>query len=109
MREAWFPITALLLVLASCTLYLRWFYLPERLDYEPDTAFALFETLKLLIFQTDLDLPDELIGRALFFLLRCSVSSFCCKAPLMWAGCWLTNERGLIAGKSRWRLPTAVT
>lgn len=67
-REAWFPITALLLVLASCTLYLRWFYLPERLDYEPDTAFALFETLKLLIFQTDLDLPNEPFGRALFFL-----------------------------------------
>ncbi len=67
-REAWFPISALILVLASCSIYLRWVYLPERCNCQPDFAFALFETLKLLIFQTDLDLPTGLVGRVLFFL-----------------------------------------
>ncbi|MGB9737390.1 MAG: potassium transporter TrkA [Chloroflexus aggregans] len=67
-REAWFPVSALVLVLGSCTLYLRWFYLPDYCDCQPDTAVALFETLKLLLFQTDLSLPDEIIGRTLFFL-----------------------------------------
>lgn len=57
LREAWFPVTALLLVLASGALYLQWFYLPPLCNCRPDIAVALFETLKLLIFQTDLSYP----------------------------------------------------
>ncbi len=69
LREAWFPVTALLLVLTSGALYLQWFYLPPLCNCRPDIAVALFETLKLLIFQTDLELPPDRVGRILFFLI----------------------------------------
>lgn len=69
LREAWFPLTALALVLTSGVLYLRWFYLPPVCGCSPDLEVALFETLKLLIFQTDLDLPTDPAGRVLFFLI----------------------------------------
>ena len=69
LREAWFPLTALALVLTSGVLYLRWFYLPPVCGCNPDLEVALFETLKLLIFQTDLDLPADPVGRVLFFLI----------------------------------------
>lgn len=69
LREAWFPLTALALVLTSGVLYLRWFYLPPICGCSPDLAVTLFETLKLLIFQTDLDLPADPVGRVLFFLI----------------------------------------
>lgn len=69
LREAWFPLTALALVLTSGVLYLRGFYLPPICGCSPDLAVTLFETLKLLIFQTDLDLPADPVGRVLFFLI----------------------------------------
>ncbi len=104
-REAWFPITALALVLASGTIYLRWWYLPPRCDCQPDTAEALFETLKLLIFQTDLDLPGDPAGRALFFLIPLLGLFFLLQSAVD-VGRLLVDKR---ARPERWQESLAVT
>ncbi|WP_129631398.1 potassium channel family protein [Candidatus Oscillochloris fontis] len=72
LKRAWFPLTALLLVLSSGTLYLYWRYFPQHCqadgsDCGIDLAQALYETLQLLIFQSGLAFPPDAVGRLLFF------------------------------------------
>ncbi|NTW04399.1 MAG: potassium transporter TrkA, partial [Oscillochloris sp.] len=74
LRQAWFPLSALLLVLISGTLYLFVSYFPQRCaaqnkDCGVDLAQSLYETLQLLIFQSSLDFPVESMGRILFFAI----------------------------------------
>ncbi|NNJ12699.1 potassium transporter TrkA [Chloroflexales bacterium ZM16-3] len=74
LRQAWFPLVALLTVLTGGTLYLFLDYFPARMSCAPplcgvDLARAFYETLQLLIFQSGLDFPDEPVGRLLFFAI----------------------------------------
>ncbi|WP_255604446.1 NAD-binding protein [Oscillochloris sp. ZM17-4] len=74
LRQAWFPLVALLLVLVGGTLYLFLDYFPARMSCAPplcgvDLAQALYETLQLLIFQSGLDFPSDPLGRLLFFAI----------------------------------------
>jgi Trk K+ transport system NAD-binding subunit len=72
LRQAWFPLAALLLVLAGGTLYLYLIYFPGSCAAGAggcgvDLAQSLYETLQLLIFQSGLAFPPRLMGRILFF------------------------------------------
>ncbi len=74
LRQAWFPLLALLLVLAGGTLYLFLDYFPARMSCAPplcgvDLVLALYEAIKLLIFQSGLDFPADPLGRLLFFAI----------------------------------------
>jgi Trk K+ transport system NAD-binding subunit len=74
LRQAWFPLIALLLVLGGGTLYLFLVYFPASCAAQSagcgvDLAQALYETLQLLIFQSGLGFPAEPIGRLLFFAI----------------------------------------
>ncbi|EFO81469.1 TrkA-N domain protein [Oscillochloris trichoides DG-6] len=74
LKRAWFSLSALLLVLSSGTLYLYWAYFPQHCqtdgsDCGVDLAQALYETLQLLIFQSGLAFPPDLVGRLLFFAI----------------------------------------
>ncbi|MEI7768896.1 MAG: NAD-binding protein [Chloroflexales bacterium] len=74
LRQAWFPLIALLLVLAGGTLYLFLDYFPTRVSCAAplcgvDLAQALYEAIKLLIFQSGLEFPVDPLGRLLFFAI----------------------------------------
>jgi Trk K+ transport system NAD-binding subunit len=74
LRQAWFPLIALLLVLAGGTLYLYLVYFPGGcaaggVGCGVDLAQSLYETLQLLIFQSGLAFPPGLLGRLLFFAI----------------------------------------
>jgi Trk K+ transport system NAD-binding subunit len=74
LRQAWFPLVALLSVLLSGTFYLYLIYFPQLCaasgeDCGVDLARSLYETLQLLIFQSGLEFPDGSIGRLLFFAI----------------------------------------
>ncbi|MEI8307118.1 MAG: NAD-binding protein [Chloroflexales bacterium] len=74
LRQAWFPLTALLLVLIGGTLYLFLDYFPARMSCAPplcgvDPVLALYEAIKLLIFQSGLDFPTDPLGQLLFFII----------------------------------------
>ncbi len=74
LKRAWFPLSALLLVLIGGTIYLYWYYFPQHCqmdgsDCGVDLAQALYETLQLLIFQSGLAFPPDLVGRLLFFAI----------------------------------------
>lgn len=64
LRESWVALAGFAILALAGTLYLHYTH-PARLGF----AAALFETLKLVSLQTGLDLPDDLLGKALFFLI----------------------------------------
>lgn len=70
-RQAWFPLLCLLLVLSVGTAYLQLVYFPQRCGpgafCAHDPILALYETLQLLIFQSSLEFPTDPLGRLLFF------------------------------------------
>lgn len=68
LRQAWFPLVCLLLVLAGGTTYILFAYAPSTgsKDLEDPTA-AFYEVLQLLVFQSGLRLPADPLGRLLFF------------------------------------------
>ena len=62
LRESWVVLIGFLIVVLTGTLYL--------IVYEQKGfAVALYETLKLLTLQSGLDLPSNLLGELLFFLI----------------------------------------
>lgn len=73
LRHAWFSLASLGLVIATGTFYLLLVYFPQQC--RPDTICALdiglaaYETLKLLIFQSGLEFPGDIVGRLLFFAI----------------------------------------
>ena len=74
LRQAWFPLTALLLVLVGGTLYLYLDYFPARMSCtDPvcgvNLVLALYEAIKLLLFQSGLDFPTDPLGQLLFFAI----------------------------------------
>jgi Trk K+ transport system NAD-binding subunit len=74
LRQAWFPLISLLLVLAGGTLYLLLIYFPASCasagaPCDVDLALALYATLQLLIFQSGLAFPADPAGRLLFFAI----------------------------------------
>lgn len=74
LRQAWFPLVALLLVLSGGTFYLYLLYFPRQCAVDAaacgvDLAQSLYETLQLLIFQSGLAFPAEPVGRLLFFAI----------------------------------------
>jgi Trk K+ transport system NAD-binding subunit len=64
LRESWIALAGFAVLALAGTLYLHYFH-PSRLGF----AAALFETLKLVSFQTGIELPGDLLGEALFFLI----------------------------------------
>ncbi|MFN8569240.1 MAG: NAD-binding protein [Kouleothrix sp.] len=64
LRESWIALVAFAALALAGTLYLHYGH-PARLGF----AAALFETLKLVTLQTGLELPGDLLGEALFFLI----------------------------------------
>jgi Trk K+ transport system NAD-binding subunit len=62
LRESWVALIGFLIVVLIGTLYLT-------LYEQKGLAVALYETLKLLTFQSSLDLPTNLLGELLFFLI----------------------------------------
>jgi Trk K+ transport system NAD-binding subunit len=62
LRESWISLAGFAVVALAGTLYL---VLEQRLRLIP----AFYETLKLLTFQSGLDLPSDLLGQILFFLI----------------------------------------
>ncbi len=64
LRDSWVALVSFALLALAGTLYLHYGH-PARLGF----AAALFETLKLVSLQTGLELPNDLLGEALFFLI----------------------------------------
>ncbi|HEX9372577.1 MAG TPA: NAD-binding protein [Roseiflexaceae bacterium] len=64
LRESWVVLSGFGLLALVGTLYLHYFP-PHQLAFIP----ALYETLKLLTFQSALNLPGDSLGQVLFFLL----------------------------------------
>jgi Trk K+ transport system NAD-binding subunit len=64
LRESWIALAGFVVLALAGTLYLHYLH-PSRLGF----AAALFETLKLVSFQTGIELPGDLLGEALFFLI----------------------------------------
>ncbi|MEO7912457.1 MAG: NAD-binding protein [Roseiflexaceae bacterium] len=62
LRESWVVLVGFLIVVFAGTLYLIFY---EQKGF----AVALYETLKLLTLQSSLDLPNNLLGELLFFLI----------------------------------------
>lgn len=64
LRESWVALTGFAMLALAGTLYLHYQH-PSQLGF----AAALYETLKLVSFQTGAELPHDWLGRALFFLI----------------------------------------
>jgi Trk K+ transport system NAD-binding subunit len=64
LRESWIALAGFVVLTLAGTLYLRYVH-PSRLGF----ATALYETLKLVSFQSGINLPGDLLGEALFFLI----------------------------------------
>ncbi|NJN16108.1 MAG: potassium transporter TrkA [Oscillochloris sp.] len=70
LRQSWFSLASLALVLVGGVAYLSLVDQPRRCPAcSPDFALALYDTLQLLIFQSSLDFPNDLPGRVLFFAI----------------------------------------
>jgi len=64
LRESWIALAGFAVLTLAGTLYLHYLH-PSRLGL----ATALYETLKLVSFQSSINLPGDLLGEALFFLI----------------------------------------
>src|SRR5690242_15562374 len=64
LRESWVALAGFAVLALAGTLYLH-FWHPRQLGL----AAALYETLKLVSFQSSVELPDDPLGEALFFLI----------------------------------------
>src|ERR1044071_5712103 len=64
LRESWVALAGFAVLALAGTLYLHYVH-PSRVGF----ATALYETLKLVSFQSGIALPDDLLGKALFFLI----------------------------------------
>lgn len=73
LRHAWFSLASLTLVFMAGAFYLLLVYFPQQCQPDapcaPDLGLAAYETLKLLIFQSGLAFPADLLGRLLFFAI----------------------------------------
>jgi Trk K+ transport system NAD-binding subunit len=64
LRESWIALAGFAVLALAGTLYLHYIH-PSQLGF----AAALYETLKLVSFQSGIELPRDLLGEALFFLI----------------------------------------
>lgn len=64
LRESWVALAGFAVLALAGTLYIHYGH-PAHLGF----AASLFETLKLVTLQTGLDLPNDLLGEVLFFLI----------------------------------------
>lgn len=64
LRESYAGLLGFLVVVLAGALYFRFIY-PAHLTFNV----AMYETLKLLVFQSGRDLPSDALGQALFFLV----------------------------------------
>ncbi len=64
LRESWIALVGFAVLTLAGTLYLHYVH-PNQLGF----AAALYETLKLVSFQSGIDLPGDLLGKTLFFLI----------------------------------------
>lgn len=65
LRESWIVLTGFVALALGGTLYLTFGYAGAALD----PIAALYETLRMLTFQSSLELPGDPLGRVLFFLI----------------------------------------
>lgn len=74
-RQAWITLLSLTTAVVGNVLYLMLAYFPQRCAQgetdacDIDAGVALYETLRMMVFEGGLDLPADWLGRALFFAL----------------------------------------
>ncbi len=74
-RQAWITLSSLALVIIGSVIYLVLIYYPQLCTAgdttycAPDMGLAIYQTLRMMVFEADLELPGDWFGRTIFFAL----------------------------------------
>jgi Trk K+ transport system NAD-binding subunit len=74
-RQAWITLISLTTVIVGSVIYLVLIYYPQlctagaTVYCASDVGLAIYQTLRMMVFEADLEFPNDWIGRTLFFAL----------------------------------------